>query len=174
MLLQSKENATSSSELEVKGKLCSQFQAWNPCLDRQSCAAQRCSVVGPAVLRGTGVNFVGACWLRASPLFSLGIAPDRVYCLRAEDRAYPRGNRRGTRQASGRSYPDARRLGAPLGRMDETDRPKDRRTPAYQGWPDTMYWMRMPFYRQMQTGESRRSSRTQRARSAVLAWLIRD
>jgi hypothetical protein len=154
--------------------LCSQFEHGIHAYDRQSCAAQRCSVVGPAVLRGTGVNFVGACWLWASPLFSLGIAPDRVYCLRAEDRAYPRGNRRGTRQASGRSYPDARRLGAPLGRMDETDRPKDRRTPAYQGWPDAMYWMRMPFHRQMQTGESRRSSWTQRARSAVLAWLIRD
>ena len=101
---------------------------------RTSCVAWTTDrVVGPAVLRGTGVNFVGACWLRASPLFSLGIAPDRGYCLRAEDRAYPRRNRRGTRQASGRSYPDARRLVAPLGRIDETDRPKDRRTPAYQG-----------------------------------------
>ena len=66
-----------------------------------------------------------ACWIRASPLFSLDIAPDRVYCLRAEDQAYPQESRCGTRQASGRSYPDARRLGAPLGRMDEADRPKD-------------------------------------------------
>jgi peptidoglycan/xylan/chitin deacetylase (PgdA/CDA1 family) len=45
---------------------------------------------------------------------------------------------------------------------------------TYQGRPDAMYRIRMPFHRQMQTGESRRSSRTQRARSAVLAWLIRD
>ena len=78
------------------GKLCSQFRHGIHAYDRQSCAAQRCSVVGPAVLRRTGVNFVGARWVWASPLFSLGIAPDRVYRLRAEDRAYPRGNRRGT------------------------------------------------------------------------------
>ena len=48
-----------------------------------------------------------------------------------------------------------------------TKRIDQRIVDAYQGWPDTMYWMRMPFYRQMQTGESRRSSRTQRARSVI-------
>ena len=132
------------------------------CADYQpSFSAQRGRVVGPTLLRGAWADSLSACGLRASPLPPVRAAPDCVHRLRAENWADARGNRRGTRQAAGRSHPHKPGLGPSLRQMDETDRPKDRGAQPSQGRAHAMHWMRMPFDRQMRACEPSRPSRIQ-------------
>ena len=118
-----------------------------------------------------GLDFLGACGLRASPLSPIGLAPHCLYRLCSEGRIGTRGNRRGTCQASHGSYSGSQRLGAPFGRMDKTHRSKDRRASTSQSGANAMHRMRMPIHRQMQTCKSSRSSGASGTRPAVLAWL---
>jgi hypothetical protein len=134
-------------------------------------SAQRRRVVSPAVLRGTRADCIGAGGLRASALSAIRAASHCVHCLRAADRACARGNRYGTRQASYRSYSRPQGLGAPFGRMDEADRPEDRRASASQSRANAMHWMRMSFDRQMRVCKSSRSSRAPGTWAALLARL---
>jgi DNA-binding transcriptional MerR regulator len=62
-------------------------------------------------------------------------------------------------------------LGAPFGRMDEADRPEDRRASASQSRANAMHWMRMSFDRQMRVCKSGRSSRAPGTWAALLARL---
>ena len=109
--------------------------------------------------------------VRAPPLSPIGAAPHRLYCLRPKGRIDAGGDRRGTCQASLRSYSGPSRLGAPLGRVDKTHRSENCRASASQSGTDAMHRMWMPFNRQMQTCKSSRSSGASGTRATVLAQL---